>query len=79
IAVLTELLRAAASRSQVVVSTQSVTLVNQLSPEDVIVVDRTGGESLFRNLNAEDVSSWLEDYALGELWEKNVIGGRPAP
>ncbi|MFY9826902.1 MAG: AAA family ATPase [Thermoanaerobaculia bacterium] len=77
IAVLADLLRAAADRTQVIVSTQSVTLVNQLSPEDVIVVDREGGESVFRRPSSADLENWLDGYSLGELWEKNVLGGRP--
>ncbi|RMH18128.1 MAG: chromosome segregation protein SMC [Acidobacteria bacterium] len=77
ITLLADLLRSAAERTQLIVSTQSVTLVNQLAPEDVIVVDREAGASVFRRLNEADVASWLDDYALGDLWEKNVIGGRP--
>jgi len=77
ITVLADLLRSAAQRTQVIASTQSVTLVNQLSPDDLIVVDRDGTESKFRRLGEEEIASWLDDYALGELWEKNVLGGRP--
>jgi predicted ATPase len=61
----------------VIVSTQSVTLVNQLSAEDVIVVDREGGQSVFRRLDETALKDWLAEYAMGELWEKNVLGGRP--
>lgn len=78
ITVLAEMFRSAAGRTQLLVSTQSVTLVNQLDPEDVIVVDREGPESVFRRLGEEAITSWLDDYALGELWEKNVLGGRPS-
>lgn len=74
---LSGLLRYAAKRTQVLVATQSVTLINHLQPEDVWVVERTNGHSQFRQLAKDDMSSWLEDYSLGELWEKNVIGGRP--
>ena len=77
IAVLADLLRAAAERTQVIVSTQSVTLVNQLSPEDIVVVDREGRESVFRRQSSATIESWLDGYSLGELWEKNVLGGRP--
>lgn len=77
--VLAGLFRSAAERSQLIVSTQSVTLVNQLSPEDVIVVDREEHESVFRRPSSTDLESWLDGYALGELWEKNVLGGRPRP
>lgn len=77
ITILADLLRSAATRTQVVVSTQSVTLVNQLSPEDILVVDRFEGASVFRRLTQDEIATWLDDYALGELWEKNVLGGRP--
>ncbi len=78
IALLAEMVRRASEHTQVILATQSVTLVNQFSPEDIVVVDRVEGESIFRRLSEEEISSWLEDYGLGDLWEKNVFGGRPA-
>lgn len=76
--VLSALLQSAATRTQLIVATQSVTLIDQLTPDQVWVVDRSDeGESEFRHLKEADMSSWLEDYSLGELWEKNIIGGRP--
>jgi predicted ATPase len=77
IQVLAGLVRSASEKTQVILSTQSVSLVNQFAPEDLVVVDRSNGESLFRRLSTEDTKDWLEDYSLGELWEKNVFGGRP--
>lgn len=63
---------------QVIVSTQSVELLNEFDAADVIVVDRLGGQSSLRRLARQDLSEWLEDYSLGELWKKNVLGGRPS-
>lgn len=77
IQVLAAMLQSASTRAQLLVATQSVTLINQLEPEQVWVVDREDGESKFRHLKEADMSSWLEEYSLGELWEKNVLGGRP--
>lgn len=77
ITLLAELISSAATRTQVIVSTQSVTLVNQFEPEHVWSVDREDGQSVFRQLSRADMSAWLDDYSLGELWEKNVIGARP--
>jgi predicted ATPase len=77
IQVLASMLQSASTRTQLLVATQSVTLINQLDPEQVWVVDRVRGESQFKHLKGADMSSWLEDYSLGELWEKNVLGGRP--
>lgn len=62
---------------QLVVATQSVTLVNQLTPEDLIVVDRDADQSVFRRPTADEATHWLEHYALGDLWEKNLLGGTP--
>ena len=67
----------ARTHAQVVISTQSAQLLNEFAPEDVIVVERTKGESTFRRLDASGLSEWLEEYSLGELWQKNVLGGRP--
>ncbi len=69
--------QAAAKGSQVIVSTQSTDLVNNFEPEDIITVDREDDQSVFRRLDSEDLKDWLEDYTLGELWNKNVIGARP--
>ena len=77
IALLADLLSSAATQTQIMVSTQSVTLVNQFQPEQVWAVDREDGQSVFRHLSSADMSAWLDDYALGELWEKNVLGARP--
>jgi predicted ATPase len=77
ITILANLLRSAAEQTQVIVATQSVTLVNQFEPGDIIVVDRMDDQSVFVHLGAEEIDSWLDDYGLGDLWEKNVFGGRP--
>ncbi len=74
---LASLLRRASSRAQVIVSTQSVTLVNHLRPGEIVVADRVQGASTFRRLGEEEIASWLDEYALGELWEKNILSGRP--
>ena len=78
ITLLGALLRSASKRMQVIVSTQSVPLLNEFELEDLIVVEREKGCSIFERLEAEKFDIWLEDYSVGELWEKNIIGGRPA-
>ena len=78
ITLLAALLRSAAAQTQVVVSTQSVTLVNQFGPEDIVVVDREGRQSTFGRLSEHELEVWLDEYGVGDLWEKNLLGGRPA-
>lgn len=77
ITVLSDLLKSAALKTQVIVSTQSVSLVNHFAPGDLLVVERAHGNTVFKRPSAQDVAQWEDEYALGELWEKNVIGGRP--
>jgi len=72
------LLKAAALRTQVFLATQSMTLIDYFSPEDIIVVDRSERASTFHRLDSSHLEAWLDEYALAELWEKNVFGGRPA-
>lgn len=78
IEILAELIQAASKRTQVIISTQSPALVDCFSPEDIIVVNRKKGASHFERLDAKDLSAWLKDYSMGDLWRKNVIAGGPA-
>jgi predicted ATPase len=63
--------------NQVIISTQSAPLLSEFAPEDVIIVERHNGESTFQRLDATTLSEWLTEYSLGELWQKNLLGGRP--
>jgi predicted ATPase len=75
---LAEMLEATSSRCQIIVSTQSVTLLDRLKLEDVIVAERVNGATQLSRLSTEALSGWLEDYSLGDLWLKNLIGARPS-
>ena len=77
IAILADLIKAAASRTQVIVATQSPLLVDQFAAGDIIVAKRKDGATVFERLNEGDYSAWLEDFTLGELWTRNVIEGGP--
>lgn len=77
IRLLAEMLDAASEHTQILVATQSVTLLDNFPIEQVIVADHDGRGSLFRRLKADDYQMWLENFSVGELWEKNVLGGRP--
>lgn len=78
IAIVAGLLGKAAERATIIISTQSVNLVNEFTPEDIIVVERDEeGASTFTRQSADQLAEWLTRYSLGEIWEKNIIGGRP--
>lgn len=71
------LLKRASKSTQVIASTQSVTLANELSWQDMIMVEQSSGESSFNRLSEGDVKDWLESYEIGDIWQKNLIGGTP--
>jgi predicted ATPase len=75
--VIASLLRAVSTHRQVLIATQSMALLDHFQPEDVIVVERRDRASTFSRLDPEALTDWLAEYALSELWEKNVLGGRP--
>jgi predicted ATPase len=77
VTVIAGLFRSAATKTRIVVATQSATFVDHFTADEIVVAEITGRESRFRRLREEDLRDWLEDYSLGELWEKNVIGGGP--
>ncbi|MES2477350.1 MAG: AAA family ATPase [Verrucomicrobiota bacterium] len=78
IKILASLIRSVSKEKQVIISTQSVTLLNEFEPENLIVSDRKGGSSVLRRVGKNELAEWLKEYTLGELWEKNIMGGRPA-
>ncbi len=75
--VLVALLEKCALDTQILAVTQSVTLVNQLEPRQVWIAERPNGATEFHHLAHRELDMWLDEFALGELWEKNVLGGRP--
>lgn len=75
--VIASLFEMASHHSRVLISTQSSAFIDNFQPEDIIVVDRKGNESTFTRPDLPKLESWLDDYSLGEVWEKNVIGGGP--
>jgi len=77
IALLAELVQSAAERTQVILSTQSPSLLDRFRVEDVIVVSREQGRSIFRRLDSSALHEWLQEYSIGELWQKNVVEGAP--
>lgn len=77
--VIAALFQKAAAHTQVLISTQSSAFLDNFEPEEVLVVgrDRTTGESTFTRQAPEKLAAWLDEYSLGEVWEKNVFAGGP--
>ena len=77
ITLLASLIRSASTHTQVIVSTQSPLLLDHFEPEEVLVADLVEGSTQITRLKGDRLADWLQEYSLGQLWEKNEIGGRP--
>ena len=76
--VLAEMIKSVNDSVQIIIATQSITLANCFKPDDFIVVDYENGESKFNRINnQESLEVWLENYQMGDIWDKNLIGARP--
>ena len=78
ITILASLVKQASVETQVILATQSPILLDHFEPKDVLVADRVDGATNFTRLEADKLRDWLSEYSLGQLWEKNEFGGRPA-
>ncbi|MCC7042069.1 MAG: AAA family ATPase [Burkholderiales bacterium] len=78
IAQLAALTKQAAVSTQVILATQSPLLLDYYAPEQVLVANRVKGATELSRLNSAHLQEWLDDYSLGQLWEKNELGGRPS-
>jgi len=75
--IVASLFHGASEHAQILIGTQSSTFLDSFEPEDIIVVEHDDKASTFSRPDAETLRRWLEEYSLGEVWEKNVIGGGP--
>lgn len=73
--VLAELLQSASRISQIIVSTQSPSLIDHFDISNVQPVEFHAGQTTLPRLHSKDFQDWLQEYTVGELWEKNIIGG----
>lgn len=74
---LAALLKEAAERSQIIITTHSDVLVDAMTdcPEVVLVAEKTERGTTLTRLDATRLKPWLEKYRLGQLWTRGDIGG----
>lgn len=79
VSLLTGMIKAASLHSQILLATQSTRFIDDFEASDIVIVERNEARrcSTYRKLDESKLSEWLERYSISELWEKNVIGGRP--
>lgn len=79
ISILAGMIKKASETTQVIIATQSPRLLDEFESDKIVVIDRDELQrtSVFKRLNKEQLKDWVEEYTTSELWDKNVIGGRP--
>lgn len=71
------MVKSLAEERQVIVATQSPLFVDSFDLEDILVLELQDGRSHFHKLEPEKYQKWLDSFTIGELWQKNLLGGRP--
>ena len=71
------MIKIAAQNCQIILSTQSAYLLNFFEVKDIIVVNSKNDTTVFEHLDEKKLGIWLNDYTMAEIWDKNLIGGRP--
>jgi len=69
------MMRQASHETQIIAATQSPLLLDHFDPEDILVANRIDGATTIERLKPEPLAEWLEDYSLGQLWEKGELTG----
>ena len=62
---------------QIIVATQSPLLVDNFRLEEIVVLELENGRTTVHRVDDAQYGQWLDEYSTGELWQKNVLGGRP--
>ncbi len=75
--ILSGMIQVASSKAQIIIATQSPGLISNFKPEDIVVLDKNieENQTVFNRLNSDDLNEWLQDFTLGDLWERNIING----
>ena len=61
-----------------IAATQNAELISNFDPSDVLTVDQRDGQSVIQRLDAAELTQWLNDYTLGDLWKQRILqGGQP--
>ena len=72
-----DMIKALAEERQVIAATQSPLLVDAFGLDEILVLELRDGRTTIRRYEESEYQDWLEDYTTGELWQKNLLGGRP--
>lgn len=77
LSILVDLMREASERCQIIVATHSDRMISYCKPEEVIVIDNDDeGMAVMKNASDLNLSEWLKDYTMGDLWQMGRLDVR---
>ncbi len=72
------MIRSLSTERQIILATQSPLLVSSFDLDEIVVLDIQDGRTKFTKHGPGDYQRWLDDsFTTGDLWQKNLLGGRP--
>lgn len=76
---LAEMIKDASIHAQIIIATQCKDLVDHFEVDNISVIemDKETQSTIVTSLNSDEYHLWLQQYTLSELWDKNILGGRP--
>ena len=76
---LSAMIKSASEHVQIILATQSPALLDEFEPEQVITIERDRGTSasVLKIHGKHELESWLQEFTLSEIWDKNILGGKP--
>ena len=77
ISLIGDMIKSLSKERQIIVATQSPLLVDAFDIGEITVLELRDGQTEVRKLDEGDYQRWLDEYTTGELWQKNLLGGRP--
>lgn len=77
LAILADVIRSAAKRTQLIIVTHSDRLIRYMEPSEVVVMDISeDGFTQAAWADNLDLDTWLHDYSMDEVWRMGRMGGR---
>ena len=77
ISLIGDMIRSVSEERQVIVATQSPLLVDCFDLDEIVVLELQDDETIFRRLDPDEYRRWLDEFTTGELWQQDLLGGRP--
>ena len=72
-----DMIRSLSRNRQVIVATQSPLLVDMFDIDEIIILNMKEGRTEPSCLDKDLYLEWLDEFTVGELWQKNLLGGQP--